>query len=368
LLFAAGQWRLAVLLLRRYPRRATLVGVALWEILVIAGYLCSFSELTIWHRIRGAAIYGAIAFCYLFLSGFAVAIHSLWQPIGRILGAHTNPARRRVLHLAGDAFVAAPFVALGYGTVIERTRFEVREVDVSLAGLPDDLNGLRMLQLSDMHLSAFLSERELARMIDAACELRPHVAFATGDFISTFGDPLEACIRQLARVKSDAGMFGCLGNHEHYARAEDEATQLAARSGIRILRGESQQLRFGRSVLNLAGVDYQGMFQKNPLAGAERLLLPGAVNLMLSHNPNVFPVAARQGYDLLLGGHTHGGQVTVEILDQSLNPARVLTPYVHGLYRLGSSAAYVTRGIGTIGIPARFGAPPEITLLRLRKA
>jgi hypothetical protein len=79
-------------------------------------------------------------------------------------------------------------------------------------------------------------------------------------------------------------------------------------------------------------------------------------------------VAARQGYNLVLAGHTHGGQVSVEILDHAINPARFLTPYVYGLYRLGPAAAYVTRGIGTIGIPARIGAPPEISLLRLRKA
>ena len=73
--------------------------------------------------------------------------------------------------------------------------------------------------------------------------------------------------------------------------------------------------------------------------------------MLLQHNPDVFPVAARQGYNLLLAGHTHGGQVTVEILDQSINPARFFTPYVYGLYRQGNAAAYVTRGIGTIGIP-----------------
>ena len=95
---------------------------------------------------------------------------------------------------------------------------------------------------------------------------------------------------------------------------------------------------------------------------------PAALNVLLSHNPDVFPVAARQGYNLMLAGHTHGGQVTVEILDQSVNPARFFTPYVYGLYRSGAAAAYVTRGIGTIGVPVRFGAPPEISLLRLRKA
>ena len=123
------------------------------------------------------------------------------------------------------------------------------------------------------------------------------------------------------------------------------------------------------ATLNLAGQDFQSQRERGRyLRGAERLIVPGATNLLLQHNPDVFPVAARQGYNLLLAGHTHGGQVTVEILDQSINPARFFTPYVYGLYRIGASAAYVTRGIGTIGIPARIGAPPEITLLRLRKA
>jgi uncharacterized protein len=100
----------------------------------------------------------------------------------------------------------------------------------------------------------------------------------------------------------------------------------------------------------------------------ERLVRPGTLNILLQHNPDVFPVAARQGYNLLLAGHTHGGQVTVEILEQSINPARFFTPFVYGAYREANASAYVTRGIGTIGVPARIGAPPEISLLRLRKA
>ena len=98
------------------------------------------------------------------------------------------------------------------------------------------------------------------------------------------------------------------------------------------------------------------------------MIEPGALNVLLSHNPDVFPVAAQQGYNLVLAGHTHGGQVNIEILDAGINPARFFTPYVYGLYRQGNAASYVTRGIGTIGIPARIGAPPEISLLRLRKA
>ena len=89
------------------------------------------------------------------------------------------------------------------------------------------------------------------------------------------------------------------------------------------------------------------------------------MNLLLSHNPDVFPVAARKGFDLTLSGHTHGGQVRVEILRQDLNLARFFTPYVDGVYRETSSTIFVSRGIGTIGMPARLGAPPEVALLRL---
>jgi hypothetical protein len=95
------------------------------------------------------------------------------------------------------------------------------------------------------------------------------------------------------------------------------------------------------------------------------LIVPGAVNIMLSHNPDVFPVAASQGYALTIAGHTHGGQVDVEILHQHLNVARYFTPFVQGLYRRGNSSVYVSNGLGTIGVPVRLGAPPEVSVLRL---
>ena len=106
----------------------------------------------------------------------------------------------------------------------------------------------------------------------------------------------------------------------------------------------------------------------NICADAEKLVVPGVANLLLSHNPDVFPVAVRKGYDAVLSGHTHGGQVTVEILNQTLNVARFATPYVAGLYRLEGRSCYVTAGIGTIALPVRIGAPPEITVVRLTRA
>lgn len=377
IIFTFVQGRLAVIVWRRIRalerswRAVAGTGMGLFGVLLVVGYSCTSAAVMgkVHIPAKMAAVVGAITYCYLLSSAAGLIFYTALGPVRKHMNAGADPARRRVLKLAGGAAMASPFAVLAYGALLKRTQFEIKEVDIALPGLAADLEGLRLLHLSDIHLSAFLSERELARMIDAACELRPHVAFATGDFISTFGDPLAACIRQLARVKADAGMFGCLGNHEHYADATRSAVELGARAGIPILSNQTRQLRFGSAVLNLAGVDYQPIFRKRDyLLGAERLVYPGALNILLSHNPDVFPVAARQGYDLVLAGHTHGGQVNVEILNQAINPARFFTPYVSGLYRAGRAAAYVTRGIGTIGIPARIGAPPEISLLHLRKA
>jgi predicted MPP superfamily phosphohydrolase len=370
------QWRVTVLLLRGSAARWSgarlrLAQAAIFgaDLLLLAGYLLSFSWLFSWVSLprRGEAYLEAAALMYLVFICGAVTLRAAVRWIGRRWNRDADPGRRRVLQLAGHAAVVAPAGVLGYGTFIQRTDFRVREVEIPLAGLPADLDGLRLLQLSDIHRGPFLSDADLGRVVDASRELRPNLAVVTGDLISSSGDPLDACIAQLARLKADAGVFGCMGNHEKYARALDYTEQAAGRAGIPFLRGKARALRFGSATLNLAGVDYQAKHEPY-LKGAEGLMAPGAVNVLLSHNPDVFPVAARQGYNLLLAGHTHGGQVTVEILDESINPARFFTPYVYGAYRLGESAAYVTRGIGTIGLPARIGAPPEISLLRLRKA
>ena len=92
------------------------------------------------------------------------------------------------------------------------------------------------------------------------------------------------------------------------------------------------------------------------------------MNVLLSHNPDVFPVAARQGWDLTISGHTHGGQISVEYLYPGLNGARFFTPYTYGLYRQGSSSVFVTAGLGTVTIPVRLGVPPEIAQITLRRA
>ena len=294
-----------------------------------------------------------------------------------------DPTRRNVLYQAASIAGATPLIAALYGYSMERLRFEVEHVEVPVANLPQALDGLRIVHLSDIHVGDFMPVREVRRAVDIANELAAELTVITGDFVTSRGDPLATCIGELARLRAPLGVWGCNGNHEIYAGAEDDAELLFAENGMHILRQTAAQIQRKGSALNLIGIDYQRnvrITQKlvPTLNGAESLVQRNMTNILLSHNPNTFYRAAAVGVELSLAGHTHGGQVNVEILNTELNPARFVTSFVAGLYRLPMPATengstrqaclYVNRGLGTLGIPARIGANPEIALLTLRSA
>jgi predicted MPP superfamily phosphohydrolase len=339
-------------------RRVLVIGGLASTALLVSGYLLEFQLgkrllPVVWSTwLECAALVETLCLFSLYLALW------FWSKLPEF-----QPVRRGLLQTVAVSLAVAPLAGAGFG-ILGRARFQLSEIEIPIPNLPKDLDGLRIVQITDIHLSPFLSESEFARAVDMANETRAHVALVTGDLISRRGDPLDACLRQLARLRADAGVLGCLGNHEVYTKTEDYVTAEGRRIGIAFLRREARQLRFGSATLNFAGVDYQ-KFQSRYLVGAERLIASGAVNILLSHNPDVFPVAAAQGYDLTIAGHTHGGQVDVEILHQHLNVARYFTPYVRGLYTNGKSSVYVSTGIGTIGVPIRLGAPAEVSLVRL---
>jgi predicted MPP superfamily phosphohydrolase len=339
-------------------RRLVWLGAAASTALLVLGYLLEFQRVLRlfpvhwWTWLECASVVETI-----WLIGLSLAL-LVWHRTPQF-----DASRRKLLQTAGAGLCVAPMAGTAFG-IIRRNHFRVSEVSVPIPNLPKDLEGLRIVQITDVHLSPFLSEREFAVAIDMANETRANIALVTGDLITRLGDPLDACLRQLARLRADAGVLGCLGNHETYTRTENYVTERGRRIGIEFLRRQAKQLRFGNAAINFAGVDYQRM-HSHYLVGGQQLIVPGAVNIMLSHNPDVFPVAAAQGYDLTIAGHTHGGQVDVEILHQHLNVARYYTTFVQGLYRRGNSSVYVSNGLGTIGVPVRLGAPPEVSVLRL---
>ena len=291
-----------------------------------------------------------------------------------------SPSRRTFFQYAAVLAGSFPFLAATYGFAAGRLRYKIERVDVPVANLPPALDGLRIAQLSDIHIGDYMPPHEIARAVDMANELQPDISFVTGDFVSSVGDPLDTCITELSRLRAPLGVWGCNGNHEIYAGVEDEAARLFHEKGMRLLRAENAVVEHNGGRFNLLGVDYQrdhmtsGEATGPMLAEIERLVRRDMPNVLLSHNPNSFRRAAELGIELSLAGHTHGGQVKFEIVDHSVSPARLITPFVAGLYRLplagnGQKAAlYVNRGLGTFGFPVRIGVPPEITLLTLRRA
>jgi predicted MPP superfamily phosphohydrolase len=277
--------------------------------------------------------------------------------------ARFSDSRRQFLNVTATAVCAAPAIALATG-ILTRKDFQVKEIDLKIPGLPKDLQGLRLLQLSDIHMGAFFSPADLRRVVDASNGLRADLGFITGDLITGMHDPLDACLLELKRLKTASGLWGCMGNHEKLAKVAGYTAAQGRKQNLFFLRHESQSLRFGDSRINLVGVDHQ-FKHEGYLIGVEELVKPGEFNLLLSHNPDVFPVSARKGFQLTLAGHTHGGQINIEVANTNLNIVDFVTPYTKGLYQKPGSSLYVTSGLGTIGVPVRLGAPPEITLLRL---
>ena len=359
-----AMWWLLRQATRQARRVAIVAGTGISLALVVFGFLLRFERVLryfpgswpIWER--------AMAILWVLVSLSWLAGFAILRLLSKGSARTHSPARRHFLSTARAALFAAPPAVVGYGIFIQRNQLVLREQKMEIPGLPADLDGLRLVQLTDIHLSPFLSRAVLERAVAMANETRAHVALVTGDLITTSRDPLDDCLQALAGLRADAGVFGCMGNHEVYARSQEYTEREGARRGLRFLRQAAAPLHFGDATLNLAGVDYQRI-RKRYLAGAETMIVPGAFNVLLSHNPDVFRVAARQGYPLTISGHTHGGQVRTEILHADLNVARFYTPYVDGVYRYGSASIFVSRGIGTIGIPARIGAPPEVALIHL---
>ncbi len=295
-----------------------------------------------------------------------------------------SPSRRAFFQYAAVLAGSFPFLAATYGFAAGRLRYTIERVDVPVPNLPPGLDGLRIAQLSDIHIGDYMPPREIRRAVDMVNELHPDISFVTGDFVSSQGDPLDVCLSEVSRLRAPLGVWGCNGNHEIYAGVEDEAERLFREKGMRLLRASAAVVTQGGASFNLLGVDYQRdhMTSGEPtgpmLHEIETLIRRDMPNILLSHNPNSFPRAAELGIELSLAGHTHGGQVKFEIVDHSVSPARLITPFVAGLYHLPMknspsaasqrAALYVNRGLGTFGFPVRIGVPPEITLLTLRRA
>ena len=347
-------------------------GLAFWGLgfAYNAGY---FGRGTPVHLTAAEALLSAPFLCWVAASFFGFLLAILLSPV-RLAGrlAIESPSRRAFLRRTVSTATATPLAGAVYGILYGRVHLETTAPRIHIPRLPAALRGFRIAQLSDIHIGPFMPEDEIRRYVAIANELKPDLIVLTGDYVIFDPSTSFAAVRALSGLHAPYGVYGCLGNHDAWARCEDELTALFAQTGVRILRHEAVPIAVPGGAFNLIGVDFQTRrpFGRSPLVrqfleGVDRLMRPGQVNILLSHNPDTFDRAAELGIDFSLAGHTHGGQAALEFISPELAPSRLVTPYVAGRFEKPGGQLYVNRGIGTIGVPIRIGAPPEISVFEL---
>jgi uncharacterized protein len=285
-----------------------------------------------------------------------------------------SPARRDFLAQTANIVTVAPFLGSAYGLLYGRLNLETVEQPIRLANLPPAFHGFRIAQLSDIHIGPFMTQEQIRKFAAIAQALKPDLIALTGDFVTFDAATQYPVVEALAGLHAPFGVYGCLGNHDAWAGVEDSISSLFAAAHVRMLRGASVAITVGGDWFNLIGVDFQSRHRFGPsapvkrvLGNIESLIARGQVNILLSHNPDTFDRAAALGIDLSMAGHTHGGQAALEFISPEIAPSRLVTPYVAGLFQKPGGQLYVNRGIGTIGVPIRIGAPPEITVYKLER-
>lgn len=296
----------------------------------------------------------------------------------RYRGPATEPQRKRwtpmtdlVLQFARKSplFITAAVVAVSLGAVIlhQQTRtVQVSRVTVALPDLPPALDGLTILHLSDLHNTWF--GREHQDLLGGVAGHRVDLIALTGDLIDKWGAdpaPTLALVRGLRRTFPDRAILSVPGNHDWWSGKYPSLRERLLAEGILVLENGHATLSAGAGTVRVIGAD-DPFTGRADLGSAIRGAGGEGPRILLAHAPNILPEAAAAGVDLVLVGHTHGGQIRLPGLGALWVPGQGLFPkYSAGLYREGKTQMYVNRGLGVSGAPFRFLSPPEAALITL---
>jgi hypothetical protein len=264
---------------------------------------------------------------------------------------------------SGTALVMlGSFLSVAVGTLAALRGPKVRRVDVKVEDLDDKLDGLRIVQVSDLHIGPTIRAAYVRRVVRMANELAPDLVALTGDMVDGSVARLASHVAPLAGLTPAGRVFFVPGNHEYYSGADQWIAYFRS-LGFRVLLNEYAATSIRGARMIVGGVT-------DPAAGSQNAPRPDlaagrdegrAFRLLLAHNPKLAPAGQAAGFDLQLSGHTHAGQFFPWTLAVHL----VHAPHVAGLSRIGRMWIYVSAGTGTWGPPVRFGSEPELTLIRL---
>lgn len=267
--------------------------------------------------------------------------------------------RRDFIRSAGAVSVGALAGVGAYGAVYERHHIERITRDVIVRGLPPALDGLRIGMITDVHHSAVVPADDVARAVRLLNEAAPDIVVLGGDYISFFDRTYAAPVAELLAPLASApqGAFAVLGNHDD----EREMPAALASRGFNVLKDQRTSLTIKGERLDLAGIRF---WTRSPGEIAGILKGTGGTTLLLAHDPRRLSEAAALDVQLVLSGHTHGGQVIVPGVGAV---AGRKFPVLAGYAMRDNTALFVSRGVGTVYVPLRINCPPDVAVLTLRR-
>jgi predicted MPP superfamily phosphohydrolase len=310
------------------------------------------------------------------------AIFNIFHFSGKLARIKTG-GQLRWLTNTGLAIMVLIFSIIAVGTLNGRFNFKTEAVTIKIKGLNKDLDGLKIVQLSDLHLAGFYHHRKvLQKIMDEVNTYKPDMVLNTGDFVSFGWREFDRNDTILSKVKSRYGNFAVMGNHDFgtyhpfFTEADIDnnaliMNQLIRSSGYKVLNDEFTIVNVGDAKIGLIGVITKGQHPDifhGDLGKAISGLDSVDIKILLSHDPNQWEeeVTGKTDIDLTLSGHTHGMQMGIFTKKFKWSPSKYFYPHWSGFYSDGNQFQYVNRGLGVLSIPFRIWMPPEITIITLK--
>jgi len=327
----------------------------------------------IWHMMNMTGMICAVVFPRIIL----IILHFSGKLARIKYGGH-----KRGLTNTGLTFMVIMLSIIGTGTFYGRFNFKTENVTIRIKGLNEQLNGFRIVQLSDIHLSTFYHHSHLLqKVIEEVNSLKPDLILNTGDFVSYGWREFGRNDTILNKARSRYGNIAVMGNHDfgtyhpYFTEADRDnnvsiMNQLIRSSGYKVLNDENTTINIGDIKIGLIGIITMGR-HPNIVHGDLDKAINGLdsvdLKILLSHDPNHWDlkVTRRTDIDITLSGHTHGMQMGIYTKKFKWSPSKYFYPHWGGLFSEGDQKLYVNRGLGVLAIPFRIWMPPEITLITL---
>jgi uncharacterized protein len=373
-----GYAALQILLLRRRrpPVRWLEIAVLGWVTLMVGLFILQACEPEAWKPFMrdwlylpmGVEMVWNVLFLQLLFPAMILAtlIIRIRRPVARLQPMTPQDiSRRRFVYLLSYGAVPAVAVGMGVHGTLTREDLRVRKFRIPIANLPPELEGFTIAHVSDLHSGLFVGPERLKRITDLTNDLKADLIAITGDIINRDMAEFPAALLAMQRMKSRYGMFLCEGNHDAIP-GNFWVARACLQNNLPFLYNSTQALTIGSSRLVFGGLSWLKFYDMETDPGMVGALFPprqpNDVRVLLAHHPDLFDIA--QEADLVLSGHTHGGQI---MLSKDVGLGRVRFKYCSGLYQRGATTMIVSNGCGD-WFPCRIGAPAEIGLLRLTKA